>query len=146
MCLFQAQNGPLVLKKKNYLVQTIIITLIWLLPVFIVQNFKKFLQWIQSYEDAQFWAPKWPICPNDNFFRKTVNEPCFFHSCLSRCQKSKSDINLLVKYWRLRILKSQWPKAIFGYNLRIRFFQGSKKYILPKFTEMEQNWIIFSPS
>ena len=36
------------------------------------------------------------------FFRKSVNELCFFHSCLSTCQKSKSDINLLVKYWRLK--------------------------------------------
>ena len=35
-------------------------------------------------------------------FRKPVNEPCFFHLCLSTCQKSKSDINLLVKYWRLK--------------------------------------------
>ena len=36
------------------------------------------------------------------FFRKTVNEPCFFHSRQSTCQKSKSDINLLLKYWRLK--------------------------------------------
>ena len=63
---------------------------------------KKFFQRIQSYEDAQFLGPKWPISPNENFFRKPVNEPCFFHSCLSTCQKSKSDINLLVKYWRLK--------------------------------------------
>ena len=34
-----------------------------------------------------------------DFFRKPINEPCFFHSCLSTYQKSKSDINLLVKYW-----------------------------------------------
>ena len=45
-----------------------------------------------------FWGPKWLISPNENFFRKTVNEPCFFHSCLSTFQKSKLDINLLVKY------------------------------------------------
>ena len=32
------------------------------------------------------------------FFRKPVNEPCFFHSYLSTSQKLKSDINLLVKY------------------------------------------------
>ena len=63
---------------------------------------KKFFQRIQSYEDAQFLGPKWPICPNENFFRKPVNEPCSFHSCLSTCQKSKSDINLFVKYWRLK--------------------------------------------
>ena len=54
----------------------------------------KFFLWIQSYVDAQFLGPKWPISPNDNFFRKPVNEPCFFHSCLSTCQKSKPDINL----------------------------------------------------
>ena len=45
---------------------------------------------------------KWPISPNKNFLRTPVNEPCFFHSCLSTYQKSKSDINLLVKYWRLK--------------------------------------------
>ena len=89
-------------QKHFFLVQTIIITFIYLLALFIVQNLKKFLQRIQSYEDAQFLGPKWPISPNENFFRKPVNEPCFFHSCLSTCQKSKSDINLLVKYWWLK--------------------------------------------
>ena len=101
MCHFQAQNGPFILS-KFFLVQTIIITLIYLLALFIVQNLKKFLQQIQSYEDVQFFGPKWSISPNKNFFRKPINEPCFFHSCLSTCQKSKSDINLLKKYWRLK--------------------------------------------
>ena len=45
-----------------------------------------------------FLGPKWPISPNENFFRKPVNEPCFLHSCLCTCQKSKSDINLIMKY------------------------------------------------
>ena len=48
MCHFQVQNGPLVLK-KNFLVQTIIITFAYLLALFIVQNLNKFLQWINSY-------------------------------------------------------------------------------------------------
>ena len=56
---------------KNFLVQTIAITVIYLLAVFIVQNLKKFLLWIQSYEDAKFLGPKWPISPNENFFQKT---------------------------------------------------------------------------
>ena len=101
MCHFRAQNGPFVLN-KFFLVQTIIITFIYLLALFIVQNLKKFLQRIQSYEDAQFLGPKWPISPNENFFRKPVNEPCFFHSSISTCQKSKSDVNLFVKYWQLK--------------------------------------------
>ena len=147
MCNFQAQNGPFVLN-EFFLVQTIIITFIYLLALFIVQNLKKFLQWIQSHEDVPFLGPKWSICSkqmffwkllvslsstylplslckilkkfflqiqnyedaqllspkwsmssNEDFFsRKPVNEPCFFHSYLSTCKKSKSDINLLVKY------------------------------------------------
>ena len=101
MCHFRAQNGPFVLN-KIFLVQTIIITFIYLLALFIVQNLKKFFLWIQSYEDVQFLGPKWPISPNENFFRKPVNEPCFFHSSISTCQKSKSDVNLFVKYWQLK--------------------------------------------
>ena len=147
MCHFRAQNGPFVMN-KIFLVQTIIITFIYLLALFIVQNLKKFLQQIQSYEDAPFLGPKWSIClkqkifwiklsisfsstywslslckilqkflqwiqsyedapfqgpkqpiyPNENFFRKPFNKPCSFRPCLSTCQKSKSDINLLMKY------------------------------------------------
>ena len=139
---FWAQNSPFVLN-KIFLVQTIIITFIYLLTLFIVQNLKKFLLQIQSYKDVPFLGPKWSICPkqfflwkvikiiliyllapfigqnfkktlpvmrmrnfwaqNDPFphmrifFRKPVNMPRFFHSCLSTCQKSKSVINLLVK-------------------------------------------------
>ena len=51
---------------------------------------------MQSYEDAQILGLKWPISSKENFIRKPVNEPCFFHSCL--CQKLKSDINLLVTF------------------------------------------------
>ena len=70
MCHFQAQNGIFVVN-KTFLVQTIIITFIYLLALFIVQNLKKFFQRIQSYEDVQFLGPKWPISPNENFFQKT---------------------------------------------------------------------------
>ena len=57
MCHFRAQNDPLVMN-KIFLVQTIIITFFNLMALFIVQNLKKFFQWIQSYEDAQFLGPK----------------------------------------------------------------------------------------
>ena len=96
-------------------------------PLSLCKILKKFFQWIQSYEDAQFLGPEWPISPNEDFFRTPINEPCFFNSCLSTrqslstCQTSKSDINLWVKYWRLRILKSRWLRGIFGYNLKTKF-------------------------
>ena len=74
----------------------------------------KILQRIQSYEDAPFLGPKWPIYPNENFFRKSVNKPCCsFHSCLSTCQKSKSDINLIMKYWRLKNTEISLVKSHF---------------------------------
>ena len=48
MCYFRAQNGPFAMNKiflnKIFLVQTIIITFIYLLALSIVQNLKKFLQ------------------------------------------------------------------------------------------------------
>ena len=69
---FQAQNGTFVMN-NFFLVETIIITFIYLLALFIVQNFKKFLQWLQSYEDAPFLDPKWSICPKQIFFRKIIN-------------------------------------------------------------------------
>ena len=72
MCHFWAQNGPFVMN-KFFLVQTIIITFIYLLALFIVQNFKKFLQQIQSYEDVPFLGPKWSICPKQIFFWKIIN-------------------------------------------------------------------------
>ena len=71
MCHFLAQNGPFVMN-KIFFVQTIIITFIYLLALFIVQNFKKFLQQIRIYEDAPFLGPKWSICEN-KFFWKIIN-------------------------------------------------------------------------
>ena len=77
-------------------VQTIVITFYW--PF----SSCKILSVDPELCAWQFLGPKWPISPNENFFRKPVNEPCSFHSCLSTCQKSKWDINLLVKYWQLK--------------------------------------------
>ena len=71
MCHFWAHNDPFVMN-KIFLVQTII-TFIYLLALFIVQNLKKFLQRIQSYEDVPFLGPKWSICPKQIFFWKIIN-------------------------------------------------------------------------
>ena len=68
-----------------------------------------------------FWAQNGPFPQMRIFFRKPVNEPRFFHSCLSTCQKSKSDISLLVKYWWLKNIEISLAKSLFGYNLRTRF-------------------------
>ena len=43
---------------------------------------------------CHFGGQNGPIAQMRIFFRKSVYEPCSFHSCLSTYQKSKSDINL----------------------------------------------------
>ena len=70
MCHFQAQNDPLALN-KIFLVQNIIITFIYLMNLFIVQNFKKFLQLIQTYESASFLSQNGPFAP-EKFFWKII--------------------------------------------------------------------------
>ena len=75
MCHFRAQNGPFAFN-NFFLVQTIVVFLIYLLVLFIVQNFKKFLQQIQSYDNASFLCPKWTICPQTMFFLENYYYHC----------------------------------------------------------------------
>ena len=70
------------------------IILIYQLAPFIAQNFKKILSADLELWGCAIFGPKMAHFPKWEFFRKTINEPCFFHSRLSTCQKSKSDINL----------------------------------------------------
>ena len=101
---FWAQNGSFA--PNNFFKKIIKIILICLLAPFIAQNLKKnssSRSWVVRMRN--FWAQNGLFPQMRIFFRKPVNEPCFFHSCLSTCQKSKSDINLLVKYWRLKNTK-----------------------------------------
>ena len=84
--------------KQFFFWKIINIIVIYLLAPFIVQNFKKIFHWIRVMRVCNFWTQNDPFPQKRIFFRKPINEPCFFHSCLSTCQKSKSDINLLVKY------------------------------------------------
>ena len=78
------------------------ITLIYLLAPFIVQNLKNNLPADPELWGCAIFGPKMAYFPKWEFFQKPVNKPCFFHSCLSTCQKSKSDIYLLMEYWRLK--------------------------------------------
>ena len=64
---FWTQNSPFVLN-KIFLVRNIVITFIYLLALFIVQNFKNFLQRMQSYDDAPILGPKWSTCLKQKFF------------------------------------------------------------------------------
>ena len=108
--------------EQFFLVQTIIITFIYLLALFTVQNLKQFFQRIQNYEDAQFLGLKWPISPNENFFHKNllISLVSFIHAYLHTKNQSQ-----IIYWWNIddwKILKSHRPRAFFGYNLSTRFF------------------------
>ena len=153
MCHFWVRNDPFALN-TFVLVQTMIITIIYLLELFSVENFKKNSSsssrvmrthhfWIQNSPFAPnnlffgkklwtlfsyiywplllwkilkkffqrdpelwgctiFWAINGSFATMRVFFRKPVNKPCSFHSCLHSCQISNSDDDLLKKYWWLK--------------------------------------------
>ena len=70
MCHFWVRNDPFALN-KFVLVQTIIITIIYLLAIFNVQNFLK-----KSYSSSRvmrthhFWIQNGPFAPNNFFLEK----------------------------------------------------------------------------
>ena len=123
---FQVQNDPFVLN-KNFLVQTIITTFINLLFLFSVQNLKKVLQQIESYEDVPFLGPKWstylpPL--KTNFFG--TNHYYYFHLPIGpfHCAKFKKFLQQIQSYEDAPFLGPKWsicPKHFFGGKLLIRF-------------------------
>ena len=96
--------------KKNFS-KIITIIPIYLLAPFIALNFLQNSS--TRCDNMQFMRPKLSISPNKNFFRKPANEPCFFYSCLSTYQKSKTDITLLVKYWLLKNIEISLTESHF---------------------------------
>ena len=95
-----AQNGPFG-PNKNF-VGKFLISFSSISPLHCAKFLKNSSSRSRVMRMHNFWAQNGPFPQMRIFFRKPVNEPRFFHSCLSTCQKSKSDINLLVKYWRLK--------------------------------------------
>ena len=86
-----------------FFLKIINITLIYQLFPFIVQNFKKILPADPELWKLAIFGPKMAHFPKWHLKKKQpVNEPCFFHSCLSIFHKWKSDINRLLKYWWLK--------------------------------------------
>ena len=93
---------------KNFLVQTIIITVIYLLALFVVQNLKK-LQWIQSCEDVPFWGPKWSICPKQIFFWKIINIILIYLLALFIVQNLKKLLQWIQSYEDAHFLGPKLP-------------------------------------
>ena len=149
MCHFRAQNGPFVMN-TFFLVQTNIITFIYLLALSLVLNLKKSYSGSRVMRMNNFWVQNGPFPQMRIFFRKPVSKPCFFHSCLSTCQKSKSDINLLVKYWQLNNTKISLAESDFWLYLENQIFPKHavfaecqwtiRTFILHKFQTKPVTW------
>ena len=110
---FWAQNGSFapkktLLEKINYISHS---SIYWTLLS--SKILKKFFQRIQTYVDKQFWGPNGPFAQMRISFRRPIDRPCSFPSCLYTCQKSKSDINLLMKYRRLKNTEISLTKSHF---------------------------------
>ena len=108
ICHFQAQNVTFVLNKL-FSVQTIIITFIYQLALFIVQNFKKILQWIQSYEYAPFLGTKWFIYSNFFFLEKIINIIFIYPSAPFTVQNLKNNSYNGSSYEDAPFLGPKWP-------------------------------------
>ena len=106
MCHFHAQNGSFVLKNffgtNNYYYFHLPIG-----PFHCTKSLKILIA------HPEFWGCT--ICGskmahlNENFFRKPVNKPCFFHSCLSTSQVRHYSITIK-EYWNL--IGWEWFMAI----------------------------------
>ena len=71
MCHFQAQNGPFILNKIFWYKPILLLSSTYW-PFLLCKIYKKFLQLIQSCEDAPFLDPKWSICPKHFFGGKLL--------------------------------------------------------------------------
>ena len=135
MCHLQAQNSPFVMTKA-FLVQTIIITFIYLLALFIVPNFKKFLQWIQSNEDAPFLGLRWSIFPKQNFVWKIINVSLIYLLTSFIGQNVKKVLPADLELWGCAIF---WPKMThfpkwdsFSENLLVSLVSSIHAYLHAK--------------
>ena len=90
---------------KHFLGNNTNIIFVYLLTNFFAPKFKISYN-RPSYGGEPFLDPKWTNLPKPIFFRKLVDKPSFYHSCLSKFKKSKSDINLLTKYWWLKTTRN----------------------------------------
>ena len=97
---FRDQNGPFVLNKK-FLVQTIVITFIYLLTFFIVQNFlKKYYSESRIMTMHNFW-PKMVHLPQTYFLGENLYYHCHLPISPFHCAKSKKNSSCRSRVMRM---------------------------------------------
>ena len=130
---FRDQNGPFVLN-ENFQVQTIVITFIYLLVLFIVQNLKNSYSGSRIMTMHHFWAQTSQFAPN--FFLKNY----YYHSHLRispfHCAKflknssSRSRVVRMCNFWSQN---GPFPRMrIFSENLLMSLVPSIHAYYMPK--------------
>ena len=105
----------------------------YLLATFILQNFKKFLEPIQSYEGVPFSGPKWPICPEQIFLVQTIIILSAYWP-LPLCKILKKFLQWIQNY-DAPFLGPKWPicpNENFFRNLSISFVPFIRAYLHAK--------------
>ena len=121
--------------EQFFLVQTIIVTFIYLLALFIMQNLKKFLQRIQSYEDVPFLGPKWSICPKQIFFWKIINIILIYLLAPFIVQNFKKILpaDIVMRMHNFSAKNGPFPQMrIFSENLLMNIFSFIRAYLHAK--------------
>ena len=77
MCHFQAQNS-LICPEQNFWYKPLLLSSTYW-PFSLCKIKKKFLQRIQSNEDASFLGSKWSTCPKQKFFLKKITNIIFIY-------------------------------------------------------------------
>ena len=106
MCHFQSQNGTFVLK-IFFLVQTIIITFIYLLALFIVPNLQQILMADLKLWGCSIFGSKMIHLFQTIFFRTLISFLSNYQP-LSWCKISKRSFQCIQRY-HVQFLGIQWP-------------------------------------
>ena len=80
-----------------------------LLAPFIMQNLKKVLGLIQSYENVPFLGPKWPICHGQIFLVQTIIITFIYLLALFIAQNLKKFLQRIQSYEGVQFLGPKWP-------------------------------------
>ena len=80
----------------------------WLVLLYRIS--KKPLEWIQSYDDAAFWAQNGVFSSNENFFRKTINIVSMYILATLSVQNFKKVLRVGQKLWGCTILRPKMAR------------------------------------
>ena len=106
---FQTQNTP-ICPEQNFLVQTIIITFIYLLALFTGQNLKKILTADPELWGSTFLAQNGPFAPpQKNFLGKLLISLSSTYYPLSLCKILMKFFHRIQSYEDAQFLGLKWP-------------------------------------